>query len=105
MLIAETKGINEKMGKSFDIAGSVSQQLPFFSCMNIMLDRQSQKDVSQYLYCKEFGVVPFPGEYGRQPQRWINKVNIIKTAMNKREERIQKRVQREAVAKKGNNNG
>ena len=93
------------MGKSFDIASSVSQQLPFFSCMNIMLDRQSQRDISQYLYCKEFGIVPFPGDYGRQPQRWINKVNIIKTTMAKREERMQRKAQREAEIKAGNSNG
>ena len=101
LLIAETKETNETMGKSFDIASSVSQQLPFFSCMNIMLDRQAQKDVSQYLYCKEFGVVPFLGDYGQQPQRWISKVNIIKTAMSKREERMQKKAQREAEIKAG----
>ena len=105
MLIAETKEINETMGKSFDIASSVSQQLPFFSCMNIMLDRQAQKDISQYLYCKEFGVVPFPGDYGMQPQRWINKVSIIKVAMNKREERMQKRARRDVEIKAGANNG
>ena len=93
------------MGKSFDIAGSVSQQLPFFCCVNIMLDRQAQKDISQYLYCKEFGVVPFPGEYGNQPQRWINKVNVIKTAMAKREERANKKAQREAEMKADNHNG
>ena len=105
MLIAETKETNETMGKSFDIASSVSQQLPFFSCMNIMLDRQAQKDVSQYLYCKEFGVVPFPGDYGQQPQRWINKVNIIKTAMAKREEREYKKAQAQAKANVGGQNG
>ena len=103
MLITETKEHNNE-GKSFDIASSVSQQLPHFSCMNIMLNRQAQKDISQYLYCKEFGVVPFPGEYGSQPQRWINKVNIIKVAMNKREERMQKKAQREAEIKAGANN-
>ena len=101
MLIAETKETNEAMGKSFDIAGSVSRQLPFFSCMNIILDKQSQKDISRYLYCKEFGVVPFLGDYGQQPQRWINKVNIIKTAMSKREDRMQKKAQREAEIKQG----
>mgnify|MGYP003149538363 CR=1 FL=1 len=89
------------MGKSFDIASSVSQQLPFFSCMNIMLDRQSQKDISQYLYCKEFNVTPFLGDYRKQPQRWINKVNIIKTAINKRDDRMQKKAQREAEMKQG----
>ena len=101
MLIAETKEKNEKMGKSFDIASSVSQQLPFFSCMNIMLDRQAQKDISQYLYCKEFNITPFSGDYGMQPQRWISKVNIIKAAMNKREVRMQRKAQREAEMKQG----
>ena len=100
MLITETKECNDE-GRSFDIASSISQQLPFFSCMNIMLDRQSQRDISQYLYCKEFNVTPFPGDYGMQPQRWINKVNIIKTAMNKREERMQRKAQREAEMKQG----
>ena len=100
MLITETKECNDE-GRSFDIASSISQQLPFFSCMNIMIDRQSQKDISQYLYCKEFGVTPFPGDYGMQPQRWINKVNVIKTAMNKREERMQRKAQRKAEMKQG----
>ena len=92
------------MGKSFDIAGSVSQQLPFFSCMNFIINKQAQKDISQYLYCKEFNIQPFPGEYGMQPQRWINKVNIIKVAMSKREERMQRKAQREADIKAGANN-
>ena len=104
MLITETKEHNNE-GKSFDIASSVSQQLPHFSCMNIVLNRQAQKDISQYLYCKEFGIVPFPGEYGMQPQRWIDKVSIIKNAMGKREERMQKRAQREAKMKAGNQTG
>ena len=93
------------MGKSFDIAASVSQQLPFFSCTNIVLNKESQRDISQYLSCKEFGIVPFPGGYGMQPQRWISKVNIIKTAMAKREEREHKKAQRKAEMNKGNING
>ena len=104
LLIAETKEINDG-GKSFDIPSSVSQQLTHFCCINIMLNRQAQRDISQYLYCKEFGVVPFPGDYGMQPIRWINKVNVIKVAMNKREERMQKKAQREAEIKASNTNG
>ena len=105
LLIAETKETNEKMGKSFDIAASVSQQLPFFSCMNIILDTQSQKDISQYLYCKEFNTSPFEGDYGNQPQRWINKVNIIKVAINKRDERMARKKQSEAKTNVGVQNG
>ena len=100
MLIAETKETNEKMGKSFDIAASVSQQLPFFSCMNIVLNRESQRDISQYLYCKEFNISPFSGDYGMQPYKWINKIGIMKVAMNKREERMQRKSQMEAEREK-----
>ena len=73
--------------------------------MNIVIKPKYQRDISQYLYCKEFGVTPFPGAYGEQPQRWINKVNIIKTAMGKREEREYKKARREAEVKKGATNG
>ena len=93
------------MGKSFDIPSSVSQQLPFFSCMNIVLNNEFQKDISQYLYCKEFNIPPFLGDYGMQPHRWINKVNIIKVAMNKREDRMQRKSKREAEIKAGKQNG
>ena len=93
------------MGKSFDIAASVSQQLPFFSCTNIMLDKQAQKDISQYLYCKEFNTPPFEGYYGKQPYKWISKANIIKVAMSKREEREHRKAQTQAKASVGGQNG
>ena len=89
------------MGKSFDIASSVSQQLPFFSCVNTMIDKKAQKDISKYLYCKEFNVPPFPGSYESQSNRWIVKSNIIKTAMSKREQREYKRAERDAKMKAG----
>ena len=103
LLIAETKETNEKMGKDFDIAGSVSFQLPFFSCMNIILNKEFQRDISQYLYCKEFSVPPFPGSYGDQSNRWINKVNIIKITMRKREEKEYNKAQHKM--KVGDKNG
>lgn len=74
------------MGKNFDIANSVSVQLPFFSCPNIILEKEYQKDISQYLYCQDFNIPPFPGSYGQQPKKWVDKVNIIKLAINKKQE-------------------
>ena len=74
------------MGKNFDIPKSISRQLPFFSCMNIALDKQCQKDISKFLYCKEFNIPPFKGDYGDQSNRWINKVNIIKSYIAKIEQ-------------------
>ena len=96
LIISDTKEFNEMEGKSFDIASSVSQQLSFFSCKNIMINRESQKDISQYIYCKDFNMSPFPGSYMEQPARWISKVNIIKNAMSKREERLYNKAQKEA---------
>ena len=46
LLIAETREVNNTMGKSFDIASSVSQQLPFFCCNNVILNKQSQSVIS-----------------------------------------------------------
>ena len=89
------------MGKDFDIATSLSSQLPHFCCSNVMLDNKFQKDISQYLYCKEFGIPPFPGHYGMQPYKWINKANVIKNAMAKREQRMNRKAQREAEVKQG----
>ncbi len=90
--------MNEKTGKQFDIAGSVSHQLPFFSCMNIMLRKEYQRDIAQYLYCQEFNIPPFPGTYGQQPKKWIEKINIIKPLIKKLEIKQQQKL-------KENNNG
>ena len=88
LLIDETKETNKKMGKSFDIAGSVSQQLPFFSCMNVVFNKEYQKDISKYLYCQKFNVPPFKGDYGNQPVLWTQKSFIIKQALAKKEKNL-----------------
>ena len=101
LLIAETREMNNTMGKSFDIGSSVSQQLPFFSCPNIIINKKHQKDISKYIYCKEFNVPPYPGSYESQPYRWILKSNIIKTAISKVEDRQYRKAKRDAEIKKG----
>ena len=106
LLVAETREINEKMGKDFDIAGSVSYQVPFFSCMNIVLSKDAQKDISKYLYCKEFAsVAPYKGSYGEQPYKWIKKINVIQSAINKREAKQYRKMEKEAKMKSGATNG
>jgi len=69
--------MNEKEGKSFDVAKSIMAQLPFFSCKNIVLDDKSQKDIAKYIYCNDFNVQPYKGSYGEQPKIWIEKSFII----------------------------
>tara|TARA_Y100001963_G_C6654310_1_gene387266 strand:- start:201 stop:455 length:255 start_codon:yes stop_codon:yes gene_type:complete len=76
------------MGKSFDITSSVSRQLPFFSCINSIINKEYQKDISKYIYCKRFNIPPFKGSYEEQSFKWITKSNIIELALNKRNQDI-----------------
>jgi|TARA_R100000501_G_C2591514_1_gene91377 hypothetical protein len=68
-------------GRDIDVAYSIYRQLPFFTCTNIVLENEYQKDIKKYLYCKEFGVHAYSGSYGEQPAKWIEKVFIIKSAL------------------------
>ena len=87
------------MGKNFDIVSSVSQQLPFFSCNNFSIDKNCQKDIAKYLYCKEFNVQPFDGSFGKQPKKWIDKVNTIKHCIYEREKNIQNKMKKKMESK------
>ena len=86
LLIAEVKETNKNMSKDFDVASSIMAQLPYFSCINIVLKNNYQKDISKYLYCKEFSTPPYNGSYGQQPYKWIEKSNIIRYALSKKEQ-------------------
>tara|TARA_R110000737_G_scaffold48197_6_gene68565 strand:- start:136 stop:492 length:357 start_codon:yes stop_codon:yes gene_type:complete len=89
LIIEETKEVNSK-GGSFNIGESVMAQLPFFACNNILLDRESQKDIARYMYSKEFGVSPYKGNYGEQPARWIAKSFLIKSLMERQKSKAMK---------------
>lgn len=82
LLIEETKQANLE-GKSFHIAESVMAQLPFFACSNIMLDKEAQKDISRFIYCKDYGISPYPGGYGEQPKKWIEKSFLLKSLLER----------------------
>ena len=98
LLIKETEEMNER-GKSFDVALSVSKQLPFFCCNNRFYDNVSQRAIEQYVYCKDFGISPYKGSYGDQPKKWVDKMFLIKKALAKREESMMNK------QNKGLNNG
>ena len=44
------------------------------------------------MYCKDFHISPYPGDYGKQPSKWIQKAQIIKTALAKLEAREIKKI-------------
>ena len=77
LLIDEVKETNQR-GSSFNIAQSIVRQLPFFACTNVLLNKQSQKDISRYAYSKQFGIPPYKGTYGEQPSKWVEKTFLIK---------------------------
>ena len=84
-LLIEEVYENNKKGREFDVSESINAQLPFFTCRNHLLDESIQKDISRYIYCKDFNVPPFKGSYGQQPSIWTQKTFIIKQALAKRE--------------------
>ena len=90
LIIEETRSYN-KEGRSFNIAESVSSQLPLFACRNIMLDEKAQKDISRFMYSKEFGISPYKGSYGEQPKKWIEKSFLLKGLINSAEQKAQKK--------------
>ena len=49
------------------------------------MDNDTQKDINRYIYCSEFNVAPYKGDYGEQPSLWTQKTFIIKQALAKRE--------------------
>ena len=83
-LIKESK----TRGSQFNLLQDIYEQLPFFVCLNVFLDKKYQKDISKYLYCRETGVPPHKGDYGDQPSLWLEKYYIIKNAIDIRDNMI-----------------
>ena len=59
--------------------------MPFFTCKNIFIDRDVQKDIQRYMYCNDCNVSPYKGSYGEQPALWVQKYFLIKKALAKKE--------------------
>ena len=82
LIIDETKEENKK-GGSFNIAGSVMAQLPFFACTNIIMNAKAQQDIARFMYSRQFNISPHKGSYGEQPKKWVEKsfllTNLIET--------------------------
>ena len=72
LLIDETQEHIEE-GSNLHIAESVMAQLPFFACSNMIIDENAQKDISRFMYAKQFKISPYKGSYGEQPKKWVDK--------------------------------
>lgn len=89
--IKEENKIQREKGNSIDLAHAISIQLPFFCCTNMFLNKESQDDINKYMYCKNFKLPPYPGCYGDQPGKWIEKSFIIENAFAVKEYQMQKK--------------
>ena len=43
-----------------------------------------QKNIERYVYCEQFGISPYPGSYGQQPAKWVDRAFIIKNTLAKK---------------------
>ena len=89
LIIEETNQMNDRHDKSFDVANSIKSQLPFFTCQNFIFDKEIQKDIERYIYCENFKTPAYPGSYGEQPNRWVQKTYIIKKALNRLQNKVE----------------
>ena len=87
-ILADEVHQNNESGKKFDVASSIAAQIPFFACYNVFIDKEIQKDIQRYIYCKEMNTPPFKGDFGSQPAIWIDRFFIIKKALAEYEKRI-----------------
>ena len=79
LLINEVKDWNNK-GKKFDIASSISKQIPFFCCVNMVVKKEYQRIISKFIYCNETKIPAYSGSYGKQPNIWIEQYFVLKNA-------------------------
>ena len=47
------------------------------------------------MYCKEFNIPSYPGTYGDQPKKWVDKSFIIKNAFDVKRYNEQKRASKQ----------
>jgi len=83
----ETESFNDEGNKSFDIAESIHAQLPFFSCVNTVLDQKAQNDISRYIYCEKFNTPAYKGSFGEYPSKWIQKSYVISNYINRKQQK------------------
>ena len=87
LLIDETQEhINE--GSNLHIAESVMAQLPFFTCGNMMIDKNAQKDIARFMYARQFKISPYRGSYGEQPKKWVEKSFLLNNLIERRKAKV-----------------
>jgi len=91
LLIEETEK-HIKEGSNLHIAEAVMAQLPFFSCGNIMINELAQKDISRFMYSRQFNISPYKGSYGEQPRKWVQKSFLLNNLIERQKAKAIKNV-------------
>ena len=82
---------HQKKGSSFSSLNNIWEQLPFFTCVNNIIDEKVQKDISRYIYSQDANTPPYPGSYGDMPSVWLQKHYIIKQAIMVRDQKLREK--------------
>lgn len=89
LIIDETKQHIEE-GSNLHIAESVMAQLPFFTCSSMIMDAEAQKDISRFMYARQFNISPYKGSYGEQPKKWIDKTFLLTHLLERQKSKAMK---------------
>tara|TARA_A100000171_G_scaffold13533_1_gene11632 strand:- start:11802 stop:12182 length:381 start_codon:yes stop_codon:yes gene_type:complete len=89
LLIQETKD-SIKQGSNLNIAESVMAQLPFFSCTNMVMDSNAQKEIARFMYARQFKISPYKGSYGDQPKKWVEKSFLLTNLIERQKAKAMK---------------
>lgn len=89
LLIEETKD-SIKQGSNLNIAESVMAQLPFFSCTNMIMDSNAQKEIARFMYARQFKISPYKGSYGDQPKKWVEKSFLLTNLIERQKAKAMK---------------
>ena len=94
--------MNKEHGHNFDIIDSVSAQISFFACKNMLANSEIQKDIQRYMYCEKFNVPPYSGSFNEQPCLWVEKAFIIRKYLAKLESKQINKAQEDGSRKHSN---
>tara|TARA_R100000664_G_C2756332_1_gene144213 strand:+ start:2760 stop:3110 length:351 start_codon:yes stop_codon:yes gene_type:complete len=82
-----------------NVSSAIIDQIPFFTCVNHFFTDSIRKDIERYIYCDQFKVPPYLGDYGQQPSKWVKRAFLIKNAIAKKESKDIEKIKAEQKAK------
>ena len=82
---------HRKKGSSFTELMDIFEQLPFFTCVNKVIDIKCQKEIRKFVYTEKTSTPAYPGCYGDTPSLWLQKYDIIEGALMLRDNKLREK--------------